>query len=367
MSIKLFKDLNRPLTHRDLDENFESVVKIIEELGNTSFTPEIALGPTMTISSGLNSIPNTRKFVGIRPQSGNGINYTYAKDADLMFRRGSNNGGFLVDDEGNSIKFINTRCYMGSVISADGKWIISVQGSYDIYVANVETGKHVRYSISSFWSGTNVTNAGGCLIDGEDIYIPGDNSSTHYVLKIKIDSATGALIPVTRITTGRTFRSGYNAYGKDQIVMSNAGDTTNIYNVKTMQSRNLSHPASINDNRVAFIPIGLDSDGKAHFICLDWDGGSVYDIKNIYVEDNGSLIPHAVSQAVSNQMAVFGEMYSYNWPSTSFTLMELEVGNIYTSFLSGYDQSPTVFYNPDTFEFASLSDQNEALFITKKA
>ena len=358
MGIKLFKDLKRPLTHRELDENFETL---------SSSSSKVVLGPTMAISSAFNSIPNTRKFVGQRPQSGCSVSYTYAKDADVMLRRGTSSSGFFVDEEGNSIKFIYTGSDMGVVISADGKWIISVSGSDDICVANAETGQQVYYSSSSFWSGTYMTSIGGCLIDGEDIYIPGENNGTYYVLKFKIDSATGVLTPVTRVTTGRTFGSEYNAYGKDQIVMSDAWDTTNIYNVKTMQSRNLSHPSSINGNGVAFFPIGIDSDGKAHFICVDGECGSVYDIKNIYVEDNGSLIPHAVSQAVSNQMAAFGEMYSYNWPLISFTIMELEAGPVYTAHLESNDQTPTVFYNPDTFEFASLSDQNEALFITKKA
>ena len=365
MSIKLFKDLNRPLTHRDLDENFESVVKIIEELGNTSFTPEIALGPTMTISSGLNSIPNTRKFVGKSPQSGDGTNYTYAKDADAMFRKGSYRGGFFVDEEGNSIKSLYTKYYGPAIISANGKWIISGRDLDSIYVINVETNKYKEYSISSFWSDGHVNDIGGCLIYGDYVYIPGRQSSYYHIFQLKLNQDTGELTPEGRVQTGRTFRASYIVYGKDQIAMSDAGNAIYIYNAKTDKARKISCASSINDISVAFMPIGFGSDGKAHFMLMDLRGGTIYDIHNIYVEHNGSVAPHAVSKAVSNQLTALGEGFSKDWPDFCFIFMDLEAGPIYVSFFDGSEQMPTAFYNPDTFEFASLSDQSEGLFITK--
>ena len=361
MGIKLFKDLKRPLTHRELDENFETL---------SSSSSKVVLGPTMTVSSAFNSIPNTRKFVGQRPQSGYSVSYTYAKDADLMFRKGAFYSGFFVDEEGNYIKPLCVKGWHRSNISSDGKWMITVECRSNIYITDVKTGTTTKFSSDSFWDDTYINCVGGFLVDGDDIYIPGyGNKASHYILKLKLNHDNGELTPVDRISTGRTFGASYIVCGKNQIGVSGNEDYVkdiNIYNIRTGKTRNISYSNSADNDKKLF-PIGFDSHGKVHSICVDKDTKIISDINNIYVENKDSVVPHPVPQVISNQLAAFGEIYSYNWTYISFTLMELEVGNIYTSFLSGYDQSPTVFYNPDTFEFASLSDQNEALFITKKA
>ena len=361
MSIKLFKNLKRPLTHRELDENFETL---------SGAASKVVLGPTMTVSSGTSRIPNTRKFVGQRPQSADSINYTYAKDADLMFRKGAYRSGFLVDKEGNYIKPLCVKGRGRSNISADGKWMITVDCGSDIYITDVKTGTNTKFSSDSFWNNTYINCAGGFLVDGDDIYILGyGNGASYYILKFKLNHDNGELTPVDRISAGRTFEASYIVCGKNQIGISSYEDDAkaiNIYNIRTGKARNISYSNSADNDKKLF-PIGFDSHGKVHSICVDKDTKTILDINNIYVENKDSVVPHPVPQVISNQLAAFNEEYSYDMPYFCFTLMELEVGNIYTSFLLGHNQSPTVFYNPDTFEFASLSDHHEALFITKKA
>jgi len=293
MNLTLFKDKGTSLNHRELDDNFLAILEAIRE---AEATQDIVIGSTMTKGSSRRSIHNTVKMIGTRLQGSVGINYTYAKDTGKLYRKASYSGAHEVDEQGNALEYYNTGSSGGTTVTPDGKYLIGIHAPHYLHITDIATGETGEYDISTWWEDTNMNDASTILIKDDYLYIPGYSSSLHYMLKIFIDSFIGVLIPSDRIVVSpQDQRTYYNASGDGKIAMSCAGDNNWIFNSEDSIITTVVTPSTSNIGReLAHLPIGFDSDGKAHFIRMDWNNGSVADIHNIYVQNNsGGVSPVA--------------------------------------------------------------------------
>jgi len=365
MNLTLFKDKGLSLNHREMDDNFLS---ILETMQKTVTMQDTVIGPTMTKGSSRRSIDNTVKMAGMRPQGTTGMNYTYAKDTGKLYRKAAYRGAHEVDEQGNTLECYYVGSGGNTTITPDGKYLISVQVPHSIHVTSIATGNTTEYSIDTWWADTNMNDVCTMLIKDNFIYVLSNSASLYHILKIAINPNTGALSPIDKISTyPKDWPSYYNAAGDGKIAMSCAGVNNWIFDSEDNTITTVVTPyVSGTGTKLAYLPIGFDSNGKAHFLRMDLAGGSAADIHNIYVQNNeGGVDPIAVSDAVRNELALFCELYSYSRPKTTFQLIDMPSCKLYGSYVYESNASPFVLYNPDTIEFLTLVDHTEAVFISK--